>query len=360
MRILLVLKRFDFGGAENHVCDLANSLNKLGHEVYIVAGSGRQVSRLNNGIKFIPYRFRDLLVPINILLLYRLVKKYRIEVIHAHQRLAIFTSCILGKLTNIPVVVTIHGRTRFDLKSKFTQKTADRIIFVSNQVLIVSSCYNDIKEKSIVIPNGVEVTDLNLEKKPFSITYVSRIDRNHSKVILMIIKQVIPLLIKEFQGLTFNIVGEGDYFKNIKEDALTVNHILGKEVCRVFGYQPDIRVLFQSSSLVLGVGRVSLEALACGIPVLSINQKRMGTIISTSNYPDYKINNFVAIENGAPTVEELSFLVKNFFHNMDEWHEEAKKIQGLIRTDFNLLNLASQIVSTYEEAIYYKQNFFNN
>lgn len=44
MRILLVLKRFDFGGAENHVCDLANTLCELKHEVFLVTAKGRQTT----------------------------------------------------------------------------------------------------------------------------------------------------------------------------------------------------------------------------------------------------------------------------------------------------------------------------
>jgi len=36
MNILLVIRRFDFGGAENHVCDLANGLTGKGHRVFFI------------------------------------------------------------------------------------------------------------------------------------------------------------------------------------------------------------------------------------------------------------------------------------------------------------------------------------
>jgi hypothetical protein len=37
----LHLRDFDFGGAENHARELANPLDELGHNEYIIAGKGR-------------------------------------------------------------------------------------------------------------------------------------------------------------------------------------------------------------------------------------------------------------------------------------------------------------------------------
>lgn len=351
MRILLVLKRFDFGGAENHVCDLANTLCELKHDVFLVTANGRQTSRLNPQVKLITFQFRDILLPYNVLQLYRIVKKYNIEVIHAHQRLSILTSCIIRKFIDIPVVATVHGRTRLDLKSKFTQKTPDRIIFVSNHVLNVSACYVKIKEKSVVIPNGVEVKFITRREKPYTITYVSRIDRNHSRVILMIIQKIIPKLIKNFPDITFNLIGEGNCLDLITKEASIMNGKLGKGVFKILGYHPDVREFFMNSSLILGVGRVSLEALACGVPVLSVNQKRLGSIISTSNYPNYKENNFVAIGNKPPSVDEIYTVLSDFFNNMEKYRRDSNLIQNLVNTDFNLKGVAYKTIDLYSEAI---------
>ncbi len=351
MRILLVLKRFDFGGAENHVCDLANTLCELEHDVFLVTAKGRQTSRLNPQVKLITFQFRDILLPYNVLQLYRIVKKYNIDIIHAHQRLSILTSCIIRKFIDIPVVATVHGRTRLDLKSKFTQKTPDRIIFVSNHVLNVSACYVKIKEKSVVIPNGVEVKFITRREKPYSITYVSRIDKNHSRVILMIIQKIIPKLIKDFPDITFNLIGEGNCLDLIMKEASIMNSKLGKEVFKILGYHPDVREFFLNSSLILGVGRVSLEALACGVPVLSVNQKRLGSIITTANYADYKENNFVAIGNEPPSVDEIYTVLSNFFSNMEKYRREANVIQNLVNTDFSLKGVAYKTIDLYTETI---------
>jgi glycosyltransferase involved in cell wall biosynthesis len=351
MKILLFVKRFDFGGAENHVCDLANSLYELGNEVYLVSYKGRQLSRLNKGIHFINYYSLDILLPLNFFFLYRIVKKYQIEIIHAHQRLAIFTSCILKKFIDIPVVVTVHGRTRLDLKSKLAKRTPERIIFVSQRVLEVSACYEAIKDISVVIPNGVEAIECDKLQPSPSFTYVSRVDRNHSKVIFMIIQQILPKLIEDIEDITFNLIGEGNCSTKIKIQAKKINRQLNREVCKIWDYQQDVKEIFRKSRLVLGVGRVALEALACGVPVLSINKKRLGTLISTSNYSDYKINNFVAIDKPPPTATELYNILNNYFTDMNKWQEEAKTIQDYIKKDFDLLSLTQKIVGVYNEAI---------
>jgi len=40
LNILLITKNFTMGGAEVHVCELANELTNRGHNVYLVAKQG--------------------------------------------------------------------------------------------------------------------------------------------------------------------------------------------------------------------------------------------------------------------------------------------------------------------------------
>jgi len=351
MRILLVSKRFDFGGTENHVCDLANSLSELGHNVFLLANKGRQNSRLNPNITFLSIKLSELLFPVNALYIYYIIKKHNIEVIHAHHRTAILYSAIIRKLVKTPLIATVHGRTSLDIRSKFSRKAIDRVIFVSHYIFRYSKCYEQIKDKSVVIPNGIDVLSFNNSVVPNIITYVSRLDCKHSTVILMIIQEVLPRLLVEIPLLTFNVVGEGRGLKILKSEAEKLNLRMNRRVCDILGYQPEVKRIIQKSSLVLGVGRVSLEALACGVPVLSINQKRLGSIVSIANYDDYKVNNFVAIGSNAPTARAVHSIVKDFFDNQKRWHDETKIIQGFIKRDFNIQTLTKRVIDTYTEVI---------
>jgi glycosyltransferase involved in cell wall biosynthesis len=96
--------------------------------------------------------------------------------------------------------------------------------------------------------------------------------------------------------------------------------------------------------------------LACGVPVLSINQKRMGTIISTDNYPFYRDNNFVAVGNPAPDENSLTDQITKFFTDLKYWQKEASILKGYINEDFNPRNMSDSIELLYDETIKSRRN----
>ncbi|MEI6049468.1 MAG: glycosyltransferase family 4 protein [Bacteroidota bacterium] len=351
MRILHLIKNFDFGGAENHVRELANSLDELGHNVYIIAGKGRQVSCLNKGVRFFFLQLKDILMPLQIIFICYISIKNKIQIIHAHQRLSILMACIAGIITGIPVVVTVHGRTRYDMRSWISRRYSRKIIFVSRYIFEASERYKGIINKSVIIPNWISISGNQSVKLPYSITYISRIDKKHSTIILMMIRKIIYSLVSKFPLITFNIIGEGDYLSEIREEARRLNIELEREVCIVHGFVPVVEDIIQRSVLVMGVGRVVLEAMACGVPVLSINQKRMGTLISTENYSFYKNTNFVAVEHQAPDEKSLTDLLDNFFTNLRFWQKESLILQKYVNEDFNPIKASVAIGMLYEEVL---------
>lgn len=351
MRVLHIIKNFDFGGAENHVRELANSLDELGHNVYIVAGRGRQAKLLNKGVRFISLRLKDTLMPLNVVFIVYFSLKNKIQVIHAHQRLTILMACLVGKITGIPVIVTVHGRTRHDLRSWISRRFSRKIIFVSGYIFEASGRYREIIDKSVIIPNWITVSDRNSEKRDYSISYISRIDKRHSSVILMMIKKVIYPLISKYPTVTFNIIGEGDFLAEVREEAAKLNIELGREACVVYGFVNDVKDVIKRSEMVMGVGRVALEAIGCGVPVLSVNQKRLGNFISTENYPVYKKNNFVAVENHPPDENRLIDLLGDFFADLRFWQLESKILQEYANNDLNRLKISASIGTLYDETI---------
>lgn len=351
MRVLQLIKNFDFGGAENHLCELANSLDSLGNKVYIIAGNGRQKIKLNNTITFISLRLKDVLFPFHLLIICYYIIHHKIQIIHAHQRFPIFLASIAGKITGVPVVATVHGRSQYDLRSRFSRKFSQKIIFVSQFVLKASIRFPEIQYKSVFIPNGVTITNNKTALNIGQISYISRIDKRHSSVILLMIQEILPRMVIDFPMVTFNIIGEGDYLPKVKEEALRLNKGLNKEVCIISGYRADINEIIQNSTLVMGVGRVALESLACSTPILSINQKRMGTIVTSDNYAFYKANNFVAVGNSAPDSDSLLHQLQIFFNNLPLYQKEAEIIQKYIDEEFNSIKIAVQIENLYNELI---------
>lgn len=347
MRILQIVKSFHFGGAENHVRDLANVMDSMENNVFIVARNGQQVGLLNTGIKFINLKMNDFLLFFHIIRVAYIIKKYKIEVIHCHQRLPSLIGSVAGKITGIPVVVTIHGQTKYDLRSRLSKKIPDKFIFVRQNSFNGVSNFAIPKSKSVFIPNGVSILKTLQPSDYHSLCYISRIDKRHSSVINLILQKVITPIIRDYPTITFNIIGDGSYLDKIRKDAEVINSQLNRKAIIIHGYIQDVREIIQKTGLVLGVGRVAIEALSCAVPVLSVNQKYYGGLISQENYSFFKINNFVSYRSEPPDENKIINSFRDYFDNISIWQEEASNLQKNIDKDFNINRITESILDLY-------------
>jgi len=349
MRILHLVRGFGFGGAENHVRDLANVLDEMGHEVYIMARSGKQNDLLNKGVKFINIRMSDLSAPYQIFKIARFVKRYGIEVIHAHQRLPVFIGSMAGQIAGLPVVATVHGHTQYDVRSPLVRKMIDKFIFVRQSTFDEAKGYGIPAKKSLLIQNGVRIVNSQDPGDYYSLCYISRIDKRHSQVISMVMNKVLVPFFRQFPELKFNIVGDGDHLEEMRNEADFVNRQIGRTVVIIHGYMQDVSEIIKKSGLVLGVGRVAIETLACGVPVLSVNQKYFGGLVSRENYSFFRKNNFVAYGLESTDENKLTREVQYYFNNIKHWQEEAAILQKQIDEDFNIFKITASITDIYSE-----------
>lgn len=351
MRILLTIKNFDFGGAENHVCELANALDELGHQVFVMGKPGRQSQRLNPTVVFHPCPLRSAFFLYNLFQLIQLLRRNRIQLLHAHQRYAIHLSSTAGLLTGTPVILTVHGRSQYDLRSWVARRVSNRIIFVSAYVMKHSVRFPGIQQKIVLITNGIRPSGIEPVRKPDQVCYVSRIDKSHSAVLLLMIREVLPNLLEQHPNFTFHVIGEGVVLPSVMEEARLLNTSANRQVCNFHGFHPQVTSVVKDSALVMGVGRVALEALSCGTPVLCVNKKRMGALLSTRNYRFYKTNNFVAVGHPAPDAEKLLKLLTDYLNRPAYWQEEASKLQKLVGQDFSCEKTMESILEVYREAV---------
>ena len=168
MKVLLIVKKLDFGGAENDVIDLANTLSDLGHQVWVVAGKGRGTEDLRKKVRNIPLRFNDLYLVSQVFFIARLVRQEGIQVIHAHQRLPILISCLVGMLTRVPVVATLHGQLKYDIRYKFEYLLLSRLIVVCPFWQdIVNQKSSILKSKTVVFSQKTEAAYPTTNRKEF-------------------------------------------------------------------------------------------------------------------------------------------------------------------------------------------------
>ncbi|MBN1561196.1 glycosyltransferase family 4 protein [candidate division KSB1 bacterium] len=347
MNVAIFITRFDFGGAENSTRELANILAENGNEVYVFSKKGRQQRLLSPHVRFRAVNFSKWLLPFSLLYLYVQLTKHKVELIHAHQPSAIRAGSLLGKLSGIPVIVTIHSTTALEL-SAFTRKTPARIIYVSRHTMERSQWFATLRPKCRYIPNGVTPSDYQASGESGPLVYCSRMDRSHANLLMLLINEVMPQLKLRIPNLTLRMVGDGDWFRQIENWAQRANNLLGAGTVLLDGFRERF---LTNGFLVIGVGRVALEALSAGIPVLAVNAHRCGPRISSENYEILSRNNFVDVAAQKPSADLLIESIMEIYRNYQRIIADSQSLRERVNADFCLANIADKIQREYREVI---------
>jgi glycosyltransferase involved in cell wall biosynthesis len=350
-----MVKRFQFGGAENHVCELANALVAENHLVWLLSGPGLQVCRLNPAINHKVVRFSDFILIFHFFSLVRLIRKERIEIIHSHQRLPILLGSLAAKWCKIPIVATVHGSPLTDLKTKTVQKHVNRVITIRE------SCYNLLKDspslrsRVVMIPNGIQLPLQQLSgeagKSGFSLYYISRFDKHHVQLLKFFLSEVWPQMTGKYPDSTLSVVGDGSGFRKILRFWQGKRFDPYRQNIRFEGFCPDVPVLYPKANLVMGVGRVAIESMVHGVPVLSVKYNHLGPIVTRSNFKEMQYANFVDLKAKAPNRESMFCRLNDFITNRDFYENEARSLQSAVQMEYNLEFIAKRIIGVYREVI---------
>ncbi|MCK9640582.1 MAG: glycosyltransferase [Prolixibacteraceae bacterium] len=353
--MLLLIKRFQYGGAENHVSELANALAEAGHSVWLMSKPGKQQLRLRPEVQHIAVNFSDLKIPFHLYRLIRLIKDEKIEVIHAHQRLPILLGTIAGRWTGIPIVATIHGTVLKDLKSDFVRRNIDMGIAIREScVACITNCLRS-QNKVVLIPNGVRLpsacVDRFVDPESFSIYYISRMDSHHTRLLKMILTEVWPRLLEKYPRSHLHVVGDGFCLPCITRIIEQANFSSLRRTVHFEGYAPEVGDHYPDADLVMGVGRVAIESLVHGVPLLSVKYNHLGPIVTTKNFKSMQYANFVDLEGLAPAASDLLGRFGEFLEHRNFFEDEAKVLQKIVGHEYNLTSVTEKIVAVYREVL---------
>ena len=154
-KILFLVPRMNIGGAETYVYTLAMELHKRGEEVFIASAGGKLADKLAQlGIKtfFLPVRFSKMLSGY---LLLRILKKYKIDILHANSGAAGEVAAWIKSKLNIKVVYTAHG-VFGNFEREYIIDRCDKIICVSNYVKQHALELGFTKDKLVTLYTGID------------------------------------------------------------------------------------------------------------------------------------------------------------------------------------------------------------
>jgi glycosyltransferase involved in cell wall biosynthesis len=181
-RILFVITKANWGGAQRNVHDLAIAAHEAQYQVLVACGTqGELASRLQDKgieVQFVPGLARDISLtgdPRAFLFLYHLCRIYSPDIIHAHSSKAGLLATLAARIAGVrKIIFTAHGWA-FNETRPLWQKAVFAIfhvvtVYAAHTVICVSKAVErDIvwvpcpRKKFIVIHNGI--SDIELKSK---------------------------------------------------------------------------------------------------------------------------------------------------------------------------------------------------
>lgn len=314
-KILLVITKSNWGGAQRYVYDLATNLPHSFECAVALGGNGLLKERLEKkGIQVvrIPHLERDISLAKEFRAFYfllRHLRKNHYDTVHLNSSKAGGLGVLAARLAGVsPIIFTAHGWPFYEDRNVFSRALIKflswlTIIFAHATITVCERDYRAfdrwpfIKGKMVKIYNGIDspvpLGSANVIRNSFPkgvrITgTIGQLTRNKNQIAL--IEQA-----KNDPALYIAIVGDGEdrlYLMNkIKE------YGLGTRV-KLFGFMPASEVLrgfdvFALPSLKEGLPYVLLEAKAAGLPIVANRVGGVGEILDAENMDNFSLEQMV-------------------------------------------------------------------
>jgi glycosyltransferase involved in cell wall biosynthesis len=289
-------------GGEKVLLDLTRGLREKGHHLFVACPSHGPLTDIleAEGVSVFVTPMRKTYDFIAIYRLYRILRKYKIDVIHSHGLLVNILSRVASYLADTPVSIsTAHiplnlksGKQAQDILEKLmvpyylildtlTSLFNDKIIAVSHAVKRDLMEQGVDSKRIVVVQNGIDVSLIDGKNRGVKAELqrtqnyptVGTITRLSPQKDIPTFLRMAGFVIRDFPKTQFIIVGDGEKREELK--ALAENLGLQNHV-KFLGYREDAQDILKSffdifalSSLWEGLPIVILEAMAAGKPVIA-------------------------------------------------------------------------------------------
>ncbi|MFM4813627.1 polysaccharide deacetylase family protein [Aeromonas dhakensis] len=339
MNILMALSQLEVTGAEVYATTVGNELTRRGHQVFYVSDTLTkptlgQVFKLRFNKRSILRRFW------HVFYLVYLIKKYHIQLVHAHSRASGWSSYVACKLTGTPMITTVHGRQPVHASRKAFHALGFRAVAVCED--IASQIIDNLGVDPAIVQvlrNGIETDKFQPVPAPDNakpvIAIIGRLSGPKGELCYRLLDEVLDL------------------------DACQVKVVSGSQVPERFvrfrdrvdfvGYVEDVPALMAQCDLVIGAGRVAMEALLCGRPAFAIGEAKAIGLVTGQNLDEALASNFgdigprdLAIDFAALKTQIAPALASGSVSDV---------IRLRIQVEYGLAGVVSSLEVIYQDAV---------
>lgn len=385
MKLLYVVTKSNWGGAQRHVYDLATYFKTQGHDVVVaLGGQGALHDKLTEaGVRTVPilslgrdmHAFKDL---VSLKEIFSIVRRERPDVVHLHSPKAAGLGGLAARLFNglqhgpnkmriQHIIMTAHGWTWNEdrplpqkaliaLSSWLTMILSTETITLSARELAQAAMFPFVAEKLRLIPLGISKPEFltikaartffsekihidlpTLNKK----TIIGTISELHPNKGLVYLINAIKEVIEKFPQVIVIIMGGGDERANL--EALISERGLTKHIY-ILGNTPNAATylrgfnIFTLTSIKEGLPYAILEAGHAHLPVVASAVGGIPELIDD-------MNSGILIQ--AKKTKEISHAIRFLLEHKAVQKEYGKALGEKIVRDFSLKTMLDAITELY-------------
>ena len=374
LKILQVIPKLGYGGAETGCYDLAHYLPENNCSSFIVTSGGELLKFIDRKkvklIRLPVHSKNPILMLFNSVVLIFIILFHNISIVHARSRAPAWSCLLATKITRRKFVTTFHGTYNFKnpIKKFYNSVMVRSNLIIAGSNFIFSHIkdnylkYLNLEKRFLVIFRGINVdyfdpsTTLEAEEDDLRLSWGVPIDK---KLILMpgrltswkgqeVFIEALNIVNKELGHLSFYAVilggdqGRDIYTKKIKR--LAEQHRLTSQL-KFVEHCKNMPLAYKVSSLVVSAsiepeafGRVAIEAQSMEKPIIASN-------IGGSNETIVNNETGFLFESGNP--ESLSKRIIEVL-NLDESRLKLMGIEGR-KNIIKKFNVEKMCFSTYSE-----------
>ena len=341
MNILMALSQLEVTGAEVYAVTLSNELIKRGHNVSIVSDTLTKATEADY-IK-IEFNKRGLGQRVDqVKKLLQIIKEKDIHVVHAHSRASSWSCEIACKIAGIPLITTTHGRQPVHLSRKIFKAFGRETLAVCENVKTHLMTELKVKENRItVLRNPInsslyEFSPLN-ERDEKVISIIGRLSGPKGEVTYSLLERLSNL-----DNVIIQVIGG-------KEIPKKFDKFLNNEKIKFLGYVNDIPEKIKESDIVIGAGRVAVEAILSGRPVIAVGEARYVGLMTNSNIGDGLKSNFGDINYKNEQCFEWENLIVDVKTALIMGEKELLELREKVKTEFDLETIIDKLEKMYDK-----------
>ena len=357
MNVLHVLSQYETNGAETYAAVLADEQIERGYKATIVSDSFHTPAKAE--IIEYPIGKRDYLQRLkNIWFLMHVIKERGIDIVNAHSRAASWVSYFATRSTGTPLVSTIHMRQHLHLSTRKIPVYGEKLIAVCEAVYEhLQRDLNYGTDHLALVRNGINLD--RWEYRPYRetkkdrkiIAVVGRFSGFKGDTLVSLIEKIFPEVIRRYPEIDIQIVGGMSDQEMIIRAAEKFNAQAGKRFIVIDGFSRNVQEVYRRADLVIGSGRVAMEALACGSLVVSVGESNLVGLLTkktehlalATNLGDLDVRKPISVEK---SVMEILSALRNPGIVSPEWG------RSFIADYFNVKNIIQELDLIYTSLIH--------